>query len=143
MTQQAIYNTSIEAEAAFYQALREGSFERMMSVWADSDEIACIHPGGPRIAGLAAVRETWRQMLGNGRRLQVELGEATIIGNATLTIHNLSEQISSDDGQRRSPPIVATNVYLRDARGWRMILHHASPAPALDDFGDLAPHTVH
>jgi hypothetical protein len=25
---------------------------------------------------------------------------------------------------------VATNVYLRTAAGWRMIVHHASPAPA-------------
>jgi hypothetical protein len=27
-------------------------------------------------------------------------------------------------------PILATNVYLRTAAGWRMIVHHASPAPA-------------
>jgi len=26
--------------------------------------------------------------------------------------------------------VVATNVYLRTAAGWRMIVHHASPAPA-------------
>jgi hypothetical protein len=25
---------------------------------------------------------------------------------------------------------VATNVYLRTGAGWRMIAHHASPAPA-------------
>ena len=27
------------------------------------------------------------------------------------------------------PPVIATNVYLRTAAGWRMIVHHASPAP--------------
>lgn len=143
MSEQAIYSTSIEAEAAFYQALREGDFDMMMSVWAQSEDIVCIHPGGPRISGHAAVRETWRQMLGKGKRLQVDLGEATIVSNATLAIHNLFEQISSEDGHRRSPAIVATNVYARDAKGWRMILHHASPTPDHDDFGDLAPHTVH
>ena len=31
---------------------------------------------------------------------------------------------------RQPLPIVATNVYLRTAAGWRMIVHHASPAPA-------------
>lgn len=143
MSQQAIYSTSTEAEAAFYQALREGNFERMMSVWAQNEEIVCIHPGGPRIHGQTAVRETWRQMLSAGNRLQVELVEAAIVGNATLAIHNLSGQISTEDGQRRSPPILATNVYVRDDQGWRMILHHASAAPDEDDFGDLAPHTVH
>ena len=25
--------------------------------------------------------------------------------------------------------MIATNVYLRTAAGWRMIAHHASPAP--------------
>jgi hypothetical protein len=29
----------------------------------------------------------------------------------------------------RPAPVVATNVYLRTAAGWRMIVHHASPAP--------------
>jgi hypothetical protein len=26
--------------------------------------------------------------------------------------------------------LVATNVYVRTPAGWRMIVHHASPAPA-------------
>jgi hypothetical protein len=29
---------------------------------------------------------------------------------------------------RPRPPIIATNVYLRTPAGWRMIVHHASPA---------------
>jgi len=33
-------------------------------------------------------------------------------------------------GEPRSrPPIAVTNVYLRTGNGWRMILHHGSPAP--------------
>jgi hypothetical protein len=27
-------------------------------------------------------------------------------------------------------PVIATNIYLRTERGWRMVAHHASPAPA-------------
>jgi hypothetical protein len=26
--------------------------------------------------------------------------------------------------------MIATNIYLRTERGWRMVAHHASPAPA-------------
>jgi hypothetical protein len=26
--------------------------------------------------------------------------------------------------------MIATNVYLRTERGWRMVAHHASPVPA-------------
>lgn len=140
---QPIYSTPNEAENAFYQALREGDFDRMMSVWAADDDIVCVHPGGPRLSGLAAVRDNWRQMLGSGNRLKIELSQPKVSTNATVAVHSLLEQISSEDGNRRSPPIVATNVYLRDGRGWRMIAHHASPAPEHGDFGDLAPHTVH
>jgi hypothetical protein len=36
----------------------------------------------------------------------------------------------SVQGQEAQPmPVVATNVYLRTAAGWRMLVHHASPAP--------------
>lgn len=137
------YSTSAEAETAFYQALSDGDFDRMMSVWADDDDIVCVHPGGPRITGRAQLREAWRNMLGSGNALKVELSQAVIAGSTDVAVHSLFEQISADGGERRSPPIVVTNVYVRNADGWRMIVHHASPAPGQEDFGELAPHTVH
>jgi hypothetical protein len=51
-------------------------------------------------------------------------------------VHSVFENFVLEPGPRageardtRPPPIVATNVYLRGASGWRMIVHHASPAP--------------
>jgi hypothetical protein len=43
--------------------------------------------------------------------------------------------------------VVATNVYLRTERGWRMVAHHASPAPATaaveTETRRAAPKTLH
>ena len=79
-----IFTTALEAEAAFYRALAEGDFEALMAVWSEEDEVVCIPPGGPRIVGLAAVRETWRHILANGSRVRVEVGQAVTSAGAMM-----------------------------------------------------------
>jgi len=138
-----IYTSATDAEAAFYDALARADFDAMMSVWSEDDEIACIHPGGPRIVGLQAVREAWRQMLAGGAHLQVDVSEAVVSGNAMVAVHSVFENIRVAGATARSPLIAATNVYIRGALGWRMVMHHASPVPDAADFGDLSPRVVH
>lgn len=138
-----IYTSAADAEAAFYDALARADFDAMMSVWSEDDEIACIHPGGPRIVGLQAVREAWRQMLAGGAHLQVDVSEAVVSGNAMVAVHSVFENIRVASATARSPLIAATNVYIRGALGWRMVMHHASPVPDAADFGDLSPRVVH
>ena len=48
--------SSDETESAFYEALQRGDIDLLMSCWADDDEIVCVHPGGPRLLGPAAIR---------------------------------------------------------------------------------------
>ena len=48
---------------------RRGDLEAIMSVWAEDEEIVCIHPGSGRVAGYTAIREAWSQVFGNGQRL--------------------------------------------------------------------------
>jgi hypothetical protein len=50
-----------------------------------------------------------------------------------LAVHSVHENFTLEGARQadaRPLPVVATNVYLRTAAGWRMIVHHASPAPA-------------
>ena len=56
-----IFATAEEAEQAFYDALANCDLEAMMAVWSEDEEIICIHPGGPRFSGFAAVREVFRK----------------------------------------------------------------------------------
>ena len=124
-----IYANAQEAEAAFYDAFGKSDLEAMMAVWADDEEIYCVHPGGQRIAGLENVRESWRRLFNNGQSLNFQLRARHEIHGMMIAVHNVYEQITvAGQGAVRNP-MLATNIYLRTDRGWRMVAHHASPAP--------------
>lgn len=125
-----LFATPQDAEAAFYEALEHADLEAMMAVWAEDEEIVCVHPGGPRLSGYAEVREAWRRIFSGGQRLFVTLSHQIYLQSMLLSVHSLHEHfaLSREDGL--SAPVVATNVYVRGALGWRLLAHHASPAPA-------------
>jgi ketosteroid isomerase-like protein len=97
-----------------------------MAVWSDDDEIVCLHPNGQRLVGHARIRDSWRAILGNGKRLQVRVTRAVRWAGAMLAIHNVIETLYVDN-QPGKVPVAATNVYVRGPTGWRMLVHHASP----------------
>ena len=110
----------------------------MMEVWADDEEVVCVHPGGERLAGFEQVRAGWAAICRSGQRLQVHITNQTQVSGMMLAVHSVHESllVSGEKGVRH--PVIATNVYMRNATGWRMILHHASPAP--QDLPMQAPH---
>ena len=125
-----IFPTAQDAENAFYQALERCELDAMMAVWSEDDDIVCVHPSGQRLAGQEQVREAWRQMFAAGPNMRVQIAQQLVITGMMLAVHSVHENITVAGEQRPRPPMVATNVYLRTAAGWRMILHHASPAQA-------------
>ena len=126
------FATPQDAEAAFYEALERADLEAMMEVWSEDEEVNCIHPGGPRLAGFAQVRENWKQIFNSDQRLQVQLSDQVIVSGMVFSVHSLHENILVRTGlvEGMRSIVVATNVYQRAANGWRMLLHHGSPAPA-------------
>ncbi len=125
-----LYATAQDAESAFYEALTKSDLDAMMSVWADDDDIYCVHPGGARLSGVERVRESWRQIFASGQTLRFQLREQQHVQGMMLSVHSVYEYITVAGEQRPRGPVIATNVYLRTERGWRMVAHHASPAPA-------------
>ncbi|KON80859.1 nuclear transport factor 2 family protein [Azoarcus sp. PA01] len=139
-----IYTSVAEAEAAFYDALARSDLDAMMTVWSEDDEVVCVHPDTPRLVGLAAVRESWRQLFAGGTRLQVRTSHHVVCQNMLLTIHNVIEHVAVEGEDRLPPPMIATNVYTRGALGWRLVMHHASPAPQNPHAPARgAPHVMH
>ena len=129
-----IFPTPQDAEAAFYEALERADLDAMMEVWSDDDEVSCIHPGRARLAGYAQVRESWARIFSSSQRLQVHLTDQVVVSGMMFSVHTLHENIlvrSAEGGVSGARSIVvATNVYLRSGGGWRMVVHHGSPAPA-------------
>ena len=126
-----IFPTAQDAESAFYEALERCDLEGMMAVWAEDEEIICVHPGGARLAGQDQVRESWAKIFSAGPRARVSIEQQVAISGMMLAVHSVFERftIPQAAAEAQPAPIVATNVYLRTPAGWRMIVHHASPAP--------------
>lgn len=140
-----IYTTPVEAEAAFYDALARADLEAMMAVWSEDDEVVCVHPGGPRVVGLAAIRESWRQLFQGNPRLTIRVSNHLVVSNMMMALHTLLEHVALAQNPDPAPsPVIATNVFTRGAHGWRMVAHHASPTPEMEDpMADGVPRTVH
>jgi len=120
-----------DTEAAFYEALYAADIERLMACWADDDEIYCIHPGGPRLVGAAAIRLAFEAMFAHGG-IQAHPEKVHRVSGPGSSVHSVIERVEGmgDDGPRRAY-VMATNVFVKTAQGWRMVAHHAGPGTAV------------
>ena len=117
--------SAAEVEAAFYDALNRADVAALMLLWADDDEIFCIHPGGPRLHGHAAIQASWQAILAQGA-LQIRPSQLHQALNVMSAVHTVIEGGANVGNQPAH--LVATNVYMKTPQGWRMVLHHVSVA---------------
>jgi ketosteroid isomerase-like protein len=124
--QQAVLLASPDdIEAQFYEALQQADLDRLMALWADEEEIACVHPGGPRIVGLGAIRAAFEAVFQRGT-VNVHPERVRRLHSNDSAVHHVLERVQlHDDG--KTSWVIATNVYLKTSLGWRLVLHHASP----------------
>jgi ketosteroid isomerase-like protein len=120
-------DTPEAAEAAFYAAFEARSLDAMMAVWSTDDGIACIHPLAAPLNGRAAVAAGWRSLFEAAGQFRMQVEAAHEIREADQVIRIVREYLVIGHETEPRPPILATNVYRREADGWRMVLHHASP----------------
>ena len=116
-----------EIEQQFYEALQHGDIERLMAVWSDDEEISCVHPGGPRVVGAGAIRSAFESIFANGA-VNARPEKVRRLQTLSCSVHSVLEQIHlmTPEGPQTAW-VVATNVYLKTAQGWRLVSHHASP----------------
>lgn len=128
--QAALFASPEDVEHQFYDALREADLDKLMAIWADDDEVFCIHPGGPRLVGPAAVRAAFEAVFSNGPVL-VQPDKVRRVHSLGAAVHSVVErvQLATPEGTRTGW-VMATNVYLKTTHGWRMVAHHASPGTA-------------
>jgi uncharacterized protein (TIGR02246 family) len=116
-----------EAETQFYEALQAGDLEKMMSVWADDEEVVCVHPGGERLIGPAAIRASFEAIFAQSA-VPVQPDRVRRLHRQEAAVHHLTErvQVLTSEGTQMAWAMV-TNVYVKTVLGWRMVAHHASP----------------
>lgn len=120
-------DTPDDTEVAFYDALGRADLDALMALWADDEEIVCIHPGAPRLIGHAAIRASWQAIFEQGG-VHIHPMQLHVMQNMMAATHSVLEQMrGADDRQDRH--VLATNVYVKTPLGWRIAVHHASVAP--------------
>ncbi len=129
-----------ETEQQFYDALQHADIERLMAVWSDDEEICCVHPGGPRVVGASAIRAGFTAIFANGA-INAQPENIQRLQSGACAVHSVIERVRrmAPEGPQ-SAWVVATNVYLKTAQGWRLVSHHASVGPAreMQDFVEAA-----
>ena len=127
VAQAALMATAQDTEAAFYEALQQGDTERLMTVWSDDDDVACVHPGGPRLVGQGAIRVAFEAILQSGG-LNISPVNVRSVEGPGCAVHHVLEKVQAMTSQGlQTAYVLATNVYVRTGHGWRMVAHHASP----------------
>lgn len=123
-----VFESSLEAEEAFYDAIRRADVAGLMEIWADDEDVVCVHPGAPRLIGRASIRAAWESIFARGgvdiRPVQVHVHHHT-----QASIHNVIEEVQRSISHRPDLHILATNVYIHTHKGWRILTHHASVVP--------------
>ncbi len=111
----------LDANEAFYRAMRAGDLEAMEALWARARQVSCTHPDGPAILGRGAVMASWRLIL---RQSPPEIrawdARAVVTGQSAMVL--CREQIGPIE-------LMASNAWVREEGAWRMVSHQAEQIP--------------
>jgi ketosteroid isomerase-like protein len=128
----ALLGSPDDIEGQLYEALQRGDIDKLMALWSDDDDIACVHPGGPRLVGAAAIRASFEAIFANGA-INAVPERVRRVATHSCAVHSVLERVEvmSADGPQAAW-VIATNVYVKAAQGWRLVAHHASPGTPQD-----------
>jgi len=122
------------ANTGFYQAIESGDLTLMSAVWADSDDVVCVHPGTAAVRGRGAVLRSWAVVMASLSYIQFFLTDTSVALYHDVAVVSCTENVLTGlDAQGGEPPgfagaqAVATNVFLLTTGGWRLVAHHSSP----------------
>jgi ketosteroid isomerase-like protein len=118
----------LAANRAFYDAFESLDPTALARVWSELRPITCIHPGWDVIEGRDAVIESWRRIARSTSEIKLTLDDvrAFVRGDTAWVV--LVERIDALSGNERvAATAQATNVFLREAAGWKLVHHHAAP----------------
>jgi len=108
------------ANEAFYTAFAERDTAAMDDIWAKTQKVVCCHPGWPPVEGRDAVLESWRGILTNPASPDIRCHDAAAHLKGDMAFVLCYEEI---DGRY----LIATNVFVREGSGWRIVHHTAAP----------------
>lgn len=113
--------TLLFANEFFYRSFAGRDMKGLEEIWSHAAGVSCTHPGWNPVIGRTAVMASFRAILEGPNPPDVQclspvpvlLGESAYV----LCFEALGGHY-----------LVATNIFVRDGRLWRLHHHHAGPA---------------
>jgi ketosteroid isomerase-like protein len=118
-----------QASEQFYAALNrtlDGDSSQMEQVWSHGSDVSAIHPFGGRMLGWEEVGAPWEQAAQAFSGGQVALNEMVVVPiseDAAYTLGTEHGQASIGE-QTVGIDWRVTNIYRREADGWKIVHHH-------------------
>lgn len=106
----------LRANREFYRAFAAGDFVAMDRVWADHQEILCVHPGWDLLRGRDRVMASWRGIL--RRPMPVRTRDEVVELLGAVGVVACVEVLPEAE-------LAATNVFVLEQGRWRMLHHQA------------------
>jgi len=123
------------ASAQFYAALDSmmvGDAAPLAEVWSHAADVSTMHPIGGREAGWDEVRGSFEQVaqLASGGHGELRDQSIQVAGDMAYEVGIEQGQITLA-GEQIAIEHRVTNVYRREAGGWKIVHHHTDLAPAM------------
>lgn len=126
-----------KASETFYAALnRMGNGEKgaMADVWSHGAAVTAMHPIGGRTMGWDSLRDSFDQVAGMASDAKIGLRDQFI-----QVLGDMAYELGVEHGEFKmaGQPVSleqrVTNIYRREAAGWKLVHHHTDPSPAMLD----------
>ena len=135
-----------EASKKFYAALNRmatGDASLMGDIWSHGGTVTTMHPMGGREVGWAAVRKSFEEVAKLASAGHVELGDQVVhVGGDMAYELGVEHGHVTIAGHKVSLSHRVTNIYRKEAGGWKIVHHHTDTSPAMIDVvSKLTPKT--
>lgn len=118
------HDAVLAANQSFYDAHEARDLSAMAAVWEHSDRVVCVHPGWPILRTWPIVEASWQRIFDGPGRNQFILTNVAVGSGHDVAWVTLEENLV-DGGSTGT--VAATNVFVNDRAGWRLVAHHGSP----------------
>lgn len=125
------------ASQQFYAALNaivRGDATPMQAIWSHGASVSSMHPLGGREVGWDEVWKVFHQVSQAASNGHIALANQIVQAGTDMAYETGEEKGSfTMAGQSIDISIRVTNVYRRDADGWKMVHHHTDLSQAMLD----------
>jgi ketosteroid isomerase-like protein len=114
----------------FYKALAQADLAAMAALWHHGAATECVHPGWDRLRGWPDIEESWVMIFANQGPLSIKASDPMVHCQGDVAWVTCYENIAIQEGaELQISQMLAVNVFEWIEGRWRMVIHHAAPAP--------------